>query len=210
MKMKEFRSRGGAHPWRPLRSANAHSKILDAWPLSLLVRCSSFLCTFREIWQNNNLTLLWEILDPPILLELVLAVEVLSQELPSVLPCLGRPDQQWRIQNFPEGAPTPKGETLNYYILIFCRKLHENERNWTESGCALLKPPLPLRRIRQRLDSIYCKSSVFSGRLFFGGAGGASVFSISWVFLREVAPSIELRNFAFMLFCLRLNLFRSM
>ena len=25
---------------------------------------------------------------------------------------------------------------------VFCRKLHENERNWTEGGCTSLWPPL--------------------------------------------------------------------
>ena len=33
--------------------------------------------------------------------------------------------QQWRIQDFPDGR-----ESAN----IFCQKLHQNERNWTESG----------------------------------------------------------------------------
>ena len=35
--------------------------------------------------------------------------------------------QQWRIQDFPEGARTPKLDVLTF----FCRKLYENERIWT-------------------------------------------------------------------------------
>ena len=56
MEMKEFRPRlGGAHPWRPLRSANVHSKILDTRPPSLLVQFSSFLCTFQLSAPLRNL-----------------------------------------------------------------------------------------------------------------------------------------------------------
>ena len=38
---------------------------------------------------------------------------------------------QWRIQHFPEGAPT-------YCVIIFFRKLHENEENSIQRE----RPPL--------------------------------------------------------------------
>ena len=34
---------------------------------------------------------------------------------------------QWRIQDFPRGAPTSKSAI---FFQIFCRKMHENERIW--------------------------------------------------------------------------------
>ena len=40
---------------------------------------------------------------------------------------------QWRIQEFPEGAPTPDVAAPSYYFAnFFYQKLHENERTWTE------------------------------------------------------------------------------
>ena len=65
-----------------------------------------------------------------------------------MVPCLEKQhhDQlevnanQWRIQDFPEGAaPTPKNAII---FQFFCRKLHENERIWTPGGRASLAPPL--------------------------------------------------------------------
>ena len=45
---------------------------------------------------------------------------------------------QWRIQDFPEGAaPTPKSAII---FQIFCRKLHENERIWTRGGARPWRP----------------------------------------------------------------------
>ena len=41
---------------------------------------------------------------------------------------------QWRIQDFPEEAPTLKVDVLTYYFVLFCRKLHKNERIWTLGG----------------------------------------------------------------------------
>ena len=35
---------------------------------------------------------------------------------------------QWRIQDFPDGAPTSKVGALTYYLPNFSRKLHENEK----------------------------------------------------------------------------------
>ena len=32
------------------------------------------------------------------------------------------------------GSDNPWGGAKTYYLAIFCRKLHENERNWTEMG----------------------------------------------------------------------------
>ena len=49
---------------------------------------------------------------------------------------------QWRIQNFPEAAPTPKVGVLTYH---FAKKLHENERIRTPRERALgapLGPPM--------------------------------------------------------------------
>ena len=41
---------------------------------------------------------------------------------------------QWRIQNFPKGHQLQSGEAPIYYLAKFCRKLHENEENWTYLG----------------------------------------------------------------------------
>ena len=51
---------------------------------------------------------------------------------------------QSRIQDFPDGAPTPKGGASTYY---FAKFLLENERIWTKKGNnpgTFLDPPLPL------------------------------------------------------------------
>ena len=46
---------------------------------------------------------------------------------------------QWRIQDFPRGAPTPK---IAIIFHMFARKLHENERIWTLRGaCVPGAPP---------------------------------------------------------------------
>ena len=54
---------------------------------------------------------------------------------------------QCRIQDFPEGAPTPRGGTPTYYFFNRCQILHENERIWTEREGAYPWRPLesPLR-----------------------------------------------------------------
>ena len=46
--------------------------------------------------------------------------------------------EQWRIQ----GVPTPDFEAKTYYLARFCRKLHENERNWAEKGERVPSTPL--------------------------------------------------------------------
>ena len=39
------------------------------------------------------------------------------------------------MQDFPEGAPNLKVAVLTYYFaILFCPKLHENERIWTPRG----------------------------------------------------------------------------
>ena len=49
---------------------------------------------------------------------------------------------QWRIQDFPEGAPIPKGSAH----LLFCKVFSENcmkmKKNWTNRGRASLVPPI--------------------------------------------------------------------
>ena len=42
-----------------------------------------------------------------------------------------RHSNQWRIQDFPEGVPTPNVGVLTY---VFSRKLNKNERIWTPKG----------------------------------------------------------------------------
>ena len=41
------------------------------------------------------------------------------------------------------GGTNPRGVTPIYYLTIFCRKLHENERNWTEMRVTCPQLPLP-------------------------------------------------------------------
>ena len=53
-----------------------------------------------------------------------------------------RDQKQWWIQDFHEGAPNPEGHTLTYYWHNVYRKLHENERSWTDRRCATLASPL--------------------------------------------------------------------
>ena len=51
-------------------------------------------------------------------------------------------DIQWRIQNYPDGGR--QRLNLGQKPIIwqdFCRKLHENERNWTERGGGMSLPP---------------------------------------------------------------------
>ena len=50
----------------------------------------------------------------------------------------GQVSVQWLIQDFPEGAPTQRALLIIWHNL--CRKLHENEKNWTEAGGASLEP----------------------------------------------------------------------
>ena len=42
--------------------------------------------------------------------------------------------EQWWIQDFPGGAPTPEGGASLLFSKILPRKLHEYESNWTEVG----------------------------------------------------------------------------
>ena len=53
---------------------------------------------------------------------------------------------QWGIQDFLEGAPTPRtGRVPIYYLVKFYRKLHENEEDWAGgrvSKFANVDPPL--------------------------------------------------------------------
>ena len=47
---------------------------------------------------------------------------------------------QWRIQHFPGGR---QPISLDRKLIVFCRKLHENERNWTRGvPGAPLDPPM--------------------------------------------------------------------
>ena len=56
---------------------------------------------------------------------------------------------QWRIQDFPEGAPTSKLALFDIIGIIFCRKLHENERIWIR-GTSLASPFRSVNAIRGR------------------------------------------------------------
>ena len=39
-----------------------------------------------------------------------------------------------------KGVPTLAGGGLTYYLVKYCRKLHENERNWTEMMVGVVGP----------------------------------------------------------------------
>ena len=41
--------------------------------------------------------------------------------------------RRWRIEDFSERGYQPQGMPT-YYLAKLCRKLHENERNWTIGG----------------------------------------------------------------------------
>ena len=49
-------------------------------------------------------------------------------------------NSQWRIQDFPEGAPTPELVRQPIILKNFCQKLHENERIRPRGGGASLTP----------------------------------------------------------------------
>ena len=52
---------------------------------------------------------------------------------------------QWRIQDFPERAPTPKRGSVNYYFVQFSWKRHKNEEKWTgkvHPNCFYVDPPM--------------------------------------------------------------------
>ena len=42
--------------------------------------------------------------------------------------------EQRLVQDFPQGAPTQREGVPTYYLAKICRKLHENEGNWTVGG----------------------------------------------------------------------------
>ena len=53
-------------------------------------------------------------------------------------------NHQWRIQDFPEGVPSPKSVLQAILFDKFLPKLHENERNWTEGrGMRQVATPPP-------------------------------------------------------------------
>ena len=69
---------------------------------------------------------------------------------------------QWRSQDFPEGAPTPKVGVLTYF---FCRKMYENERILTPKGSDpgdSLDPPVVFVEYLIKIN--YC-SNRSSGRV---------------------------------------------
>ena len=43
--------------------------------------------------------------------------------------------EQLQIQDFPDGGTNPIGSASTYHLVtVLPKKLHENERNWTEAG----------------------------------------------------------------------------
>ena len=62
---------------------------------------------------------------------------------------------QWRIPDFPRGAPTPKVGVLTYF---FGRKLHENERIWTPGGARPRRPPLDPPLITEEFSSLQVRA----------------------------------------------------
>ena len=73
---------------------------------------------------------------------------------------------QWRIQNFPEAAPTPEFGTKTYYfVILFSPKLYKNERIKTNGWHASLVPhPLdPLLHSLSRQILIYWNQTCFCG-----------------------------------------------
>ena len=51
--------------------------------------------------------------------------------------------KQWRIQDFPKGAPTPKGDAPIYYFgNFFPKKLHHTERKLDWEGVRVPSSPL--------------------------------------------------------------------
>ena len=50
-------------------------------------------------------------------------------KLSHIIVCDGH---QGRVQDFTEGAPTPKGIVLTHYLAKISRKIHENKENCTE------------------------------------------------------------------------------
>ena len=55
---------------------------------------------------------------------------------------------KWRIQDFPEGAPTPEVVALTYYFAKFCQKVRESEniglRGFAFISAPSLDPPMQL------------------------------------------------------------------
>ena len=64
---------------------------------------------------------------------------------------------QWRIQDFPDrwGQPLNLGHRLIMWQ-DFCRKLHENERNWTKRG-ACFPRNLRVLSLYKKKFLLFCK-----------------------------------------------------
>ena len=93
-------------------------------------------------------------------------------------------NNQWRMQDFPEGgAPTPKSTII---LQIFCRKLHENEKIWTPGrhvpGPLPPPPPHQIRQLQQ-----YC----FINKLAQKSPAEKMVNSIQLIFHPEKLRKVE-------------------
>ena len=57
-------------------------------------------------------------------------------------------DAQCLIQNFPEEGTIPRGGVDLLFGLIFRKKLHENEKSWTERGTRVPRLPRSATDVR--------------------------------------------------------------
>ena len=88
---------------------------------------------------------------------------------------------QWRIQDFPEGGANSQSGCAN---LLFCRKLHENERTWTVGRV----PGAPLR---SATGCVQFKMTLTEAMKLFPHYRIQVVCSI-WPYLRnQILPELE-------------------
>ena len=82
--------------------------------------------------------------------------------------------RQWRIQAFAGEAGRPIAEGVHQLIILqfFFRKLHENERIWTE-GCVPLDPPL-----------LTCTAGLVVGHIFSFSVSRKAFFLILRIFYK--------------------------